>query len=390
MKNKLVTTLLLLVTLLTIGQCAFAGNNNSIINKYKNASKATKEQAIFNLRKQQANAHNKAKELRVLERMESGKLYNNQRKLETTRNNLAYTQRECNKKLNQLNQMKSKKSIAEVQYVKIYDGIKVRICQIYKTQRKGFLELLLTSSDVNTFFDRLHFESIIMKEDYKRMREARQKAEEIAQLERAIAQEQASLDKSRRILLDQQKAIKKDIATNTKMINKLRTNRAYYERSENELARQSASLEAMLANRSPSMSSDIKVTTGFIRPLGGQITSPFGYRMHPIFKTRKFHSGIDIAAPMNTPIKASNTGKVIMAGWYGGYGKVVIIDHGIIRGQSITTLYGHLNSISVSQGQQVKQGQIIGRVGTTGYSTGPHCHFEVRVKGQPRNPLNYI
>ena len=79
-----------------------------------------------------------------------------------------------------------------------------------------------------------------------------------------------------------------------------------------------------------------------------------------------------------------------MAGWYGGYGKVVIIDHGIVRGQAITTLYGHLNSISVQQGQQVKQGQVIGRVGTTGYSTGPHCHFEVRVKGQPRNPLNYI
>lgn len=378
------------VTLLFIVQgVVYAGNISSILNKYKNANKATKQQAIINLRKQQETAHNKVKQLRVLEKMESGKLYNNQRKLEATRNSLVKTQNDCNRKLAELIRMKSRKTIAEVEYARIYSGIKQRINQIYKTQRKGFLELLLTSSDVNMFFDRLHYESIVMREDYKRMQEARQKAEEIARLETAIAQEQASLDKSRRQLLAQQKAIKKDIAYNNKMINKLRTNRAFYERSENELARQSAALEAMLASRTPD-SSGIKVTTGFIKPVGGSITSPFGYRVHPIFKTRKFHSGIDIAAPMNTPIKASNTGKVIMVGWYGGYGKVVIIDHGVVRGQPITTLYGHLNSINVSQGQRVNQGQIIGRVGSTGYSTGPHCHFEVRVKGQPRNPLNYI
>lgn len=386
-------TLLLLSTfiLFIFGQSiCHASNTNNVVNKYKNASTETKKQAIFNINKQREAAHNKIKNLRVLEKLESGKLYNNQRRLETTRNDLAVTQRECDKKQNELNRMKAQKSVAEVQYVQIYGGIKTRIQQIYKTQRKGFLELLLTSTDVNMFFDRLHFESIIMKEDYRRMQEARRKAEEIARLEHSISLEQQSLDKSRRTLLAQQRAIKSDIAYNKKMINKLKTNRAYYERTEDELARQSASLEAMLAHRSASLSSDIKVTTGFIKPVGGPITSPFGYRVHPIFKTRKFHSGIDIGAPMNAPIKASNTGKVIMAGWYGGYGKVVIIDHGVVRGQSITTLYGHMNTISVSQGQHVKQGQIIGRVGTTGYSTGPHCHFEVRVKGQPRNPLNYI
>ena len=387
--KKIFVNLILIILLFSLGQDICSASSNSIINKYRNATRATKEQAISNLRKQQETAHNKAKHLRVLEKMESGKLYNNQRKLEAANYSLAKTQKECNMKLAELNRMKSKKSIAEVEYARIYAGIKQRITQIYKTQRKGFVELLLTSSDINMFFDRLHYESIIMKEDYKRMQDARQKAEEIARLETEIAAEQASLDRSKRQIMAQQKAIKKDIAYNNKMIQKLRTNRAYYERSENELARQSASLEALLANRTPD-TSGIKVTTGFIRPVGGQITSPFGYRVHPIFKTRKFHSGIDIAAPMNTAIKASNTGKVIMAGWYGGYGKVVIIDHGVVRGQPITTLYGHLNSICVSQGQKVSQGQMIGRVGTTGYSTGPHCHFEVRVKGQPRNPLNYI
>jgi len=390
MNSKKVTITLVAIALFFVGQSAFSANTNSIINKYKNATTATKTQAIFNLRKQQADAHKKAAQLRTLERAENNKLYKNQKKLESNRSNLITTQNEYNKKLNELNQMKARKTIAEVEYVKIYDGIKLRIRDIYKTQRKGFFELLLTSNDINMFIDRLHFEEIIMKEDYKRMQYARKKAEEIARLETSIALEQQNLNRVRHSLLKQQRNIESNIAYNKKMINKLKTNRAYYEKAENELARQSASLEAMLSHRPASASSNLKVTTGFIRPVSGAITSPFGYRTHPIFNTRKFHSGIDIGAPMNTPIKASNTGNVIMAGWYGGYGKVVIIDHGIVRGQPITTLYGHLNTISVKQGQKVTQGQIIGRVGTTGYSTGPHCHFEVRVKGQPRNPLNYI
>lgn len=388
MTNKNIFKLSLIIALFAIGQSfCFA---DSIVNRYKNASQSTKVQAISNLKKQQADARSKANRFRLLERMESQRLYNNQLKLERTQNNLITTQNECNKKLDQLNQMKNKKSIAEAEYASIYGGIRTRIRQIYKTQRQGFFELLLTSNDINMFIDRFHYEEIIMREDYKRMKEARIKAEEIASLEKNIANEQRSLDKSRKMLVKQQRAIKSNIAYNKKMINKLRTNRAYYERSEAELARQSSQLEAMLANRSTTLSSDIKVTTGFIRPVGGKITSPFGYRVHPIFHSRIYHSGIDIGAAMGTPIKAANSGKVIMAGWYGGYGKVVIIDHGIIRGQPITTLYGHMSTIGVRQGQSVKQGQIIGKVGSTGYSTGPHCHFEVRVKGQPRNPLNYI
>ena len=131
-------------------------------------------------------------------------------------------------------------------------------------------------------------------------------------------------------------------------------------------------------------------STGFIRPISGPITSPFGYRVHPIFKSRIFHSGIDIGGPNGGAIRASNDGKVIYSGWYGGYGKVVIIDHGRINGQAVTTLYAHMSNYTVSPGQNVLKGQVIGYEGSTGYSTGPHCHFEVRVNGKPQNPLNYI
>ena len=134
----------------------------------------------------------------------------------------------------------------------------------------------------------------------------------------------------------------------------------------------------------------IAVSGGFVKPVNGKITSPFGWRVHPIFKRKIFHSGVDIAVPYGTPIKSANSGRVMFVGWYSGYGKVVIIDHGSINGTPTTTLYAHMSQTIAKQGGNVAKGQVIGKVGTTGYSTGPHLHFEVRQKGNPVNPMNFV
>ncbi len=105
-----------------------------------------------------------------------------------------------------------------------------------------------------------------------------------------------------------------------------------------------------------------------------RITSRFGWRTHPLTGTRRFHSGLDIAAPTGTPVVATATGTVVSAGWNGGYGKAIVIQHNDVQ----QTLYGHLSEISVQPGQQVTQGSVIGLVGSTGNSTGPHLHFESR------------
>jgi murein DD-endopeptidase MepM/ murein hydrolase activator NlpD len=105
-----------------------------------------------------------------------------------------------------------------------------------------------------------------------------------------------------------------------------------------------------------------------------RITSNFGWRTHPLTGTRRFHSGLDIAAPAGTPVIATATGTVVSAGWNGGYGKAIIIQHNDVQ----QTLYGHLSEISVQPGQQITQGTVIGLVGSTGNSTGPHLHFESR------------
>ena len=125
---------------------------------------------------------------------------------------------------------------------------------------------------------------------------------------------------------------------------------------------------------------------GMIWPVSGPITSEFGWRTHPIFGNARFHSGLDIGADYGVPICAAASGVVIESGWIGGYGNTIMIDHG----SGIVTLYGHNESLAVGVGQQVNQGDVIAYCGSTGNSTGPHCHFEVRLGGEPVSPWDYL
>lgn len=120
----------------------------------------------------------------------------------------------------------------------------------------------------------------------------------------------------------------------------------------------------------------------FSWPVTGTITSPFGWRSNPFGGGPEFHQGLDIAAPSGTTVTAAASGTVIMAQWYGGYGNYILIDHG----GGYSTGYGHLSAMYVSSGQAVTRGQAIGAVGSTGQSTGPHLHFEIRIAGKPVDP----
>jgi murein DD-endopeptidase MepM/ murein hydrolase activator NlpD len=327
-------------------------------------------------------------------RNERNKLSNNQQKLEKARSELATTTVKYNEINSNIASLEQRLNTAIREFQNIDIEMKSRIKQVYKHQRRGMFELILSANNVNTLMDIFYYEKIVIKDDYKRMQAVKAKANEIAQLKAQVEQQKRLLAISLSNLDSQKAAIQGSISENKKMIDRLEHDKKYYERSERELARQSASIQSMIASLTSSnkgSSSPVKVSsTGFSYPISGPITSPFGWRTHPIFKSRIFHSGIDIAGPNGGAIKASNDGRVIYAGWYGGYGKVVILDHGVINGKPITTLYGHMSAINVSSGQNVKKGQTVGREGSTGYSTGPHCHFEVRVNGKPVNPLSYI
>ncbi len=344
--------------------------------------------SLVHVEKERKAAQAKIKRLKLLESQETNKLYRNQIKLEKSEKALKASKQQYTSAQTKLADLNSELSSSMSQFTISEFQARNRIRQIYKKQRSGLFELLLSTNDLNIFLDRIYYQNLIAKKDKHKLIYLKEKARRVARLKYQVEQERQNLAGAIQNMNYQQQNIQSAIDKNSYMIQKLRTDRHSYERAEKELARQSASLRNMISRSTER--SEISVSTGFIKPVEGPITSPFGWRVHPIFKSRTFHSGIDIGGRNGSSIKASNAGRVIYAGWYGGYGKVVIIDHGRYNGSPTTTLYAHLSSYRVSPGDTVTRGQVIGNEGSTGYSTGPHLHFEVRINGQPCNPFNYI
>ena len=328
------------------------------------------------------------KRTKMLENLEKGKLYQNQQKLENATNNLEQSKSQIAVAQKKLINMQSEYERANTEYTSLNTVLAKHIRTVFKCQRKAFLELLITSEDINTLVDRIYFQKIILKDDYDKMDMARKKARELALLKYSIESQKLNLERDVASINTQQAYIKRAIKRNEDMIYKLKNDKIAYERAERNMEHQSKSVGSYI-NRAVK-DEKVYAASGFIKPIAGRITSPFGYRTHPIFNTRSFHSGVDIGGQNYGAIHASNSGKVIYSGWYGGYGKVVIVEHGMYNGKPISTLYAHMSTIKVANGQQVTKGQVIGFEGTTGYSTGPHCHFEVRVNGQPSNPASYV
>lgn len=365
---KVLKALLIFILIFSFSQSAFCSQNQ--------------------IEKKRKEAHAKVIRLKRLESIETNKLYKNQQRLENANKSLNTTKQQYKSAEAQLAEAERNLNATMSEYSATEVQSKNRIQQIFKKQRKGMFQLLLATTDINTFLDRIYFQNILTKNDKKRMAHLQEKSRRIAMLRNQIEQQKTIIAYSIKNINAQQQYIQGAISKNESSIQKYRTNRAYYEKAERELAKQSEALGRMINKNT--QGSTVKVMSGFMKPIAGPITSPFGNRVHPVFKRTIFHSGIDIGGINGGKIRASNSGKVLYSGWYGGYGKVVIIDHGRINGQAITTLYAHMSNYTVSPGQNVLKGQVIGYEGSTGYSTGPHCHFEVRVNGKPQNPLNYI
>lgn len=291
-------------------------------------------------------------------------------------------------------------------------ALRRRLIDAYEHGELGYLNVLLASTSFADFVERWDDIRYLIASNERAVRE-RQEAErrvsgaqrslerENEELEAALerqreAQSQlASLAQTRQGLLVAAANQRREVAQQVVALEEISAQEEsaleglIVERQKEEEARREAERRAaLLAGKEAPPEPSAGRSGGFNWPASGPITSPFGYRSDPYGDTggSEFHTGLDIGAPMGSTVTATASGTVIYAAWYGGYGNAIIIDHG----NGVSSLYGHLSQIFVADHQEVQQGQAIGAVGSTGRSTGPHLHFEIRVNGQPVDPASRL
>jgi murein DD-endopeptidase MepM/ murein hydrolase activator NlpD len=288
---------------------------------------------------------------------------------------------------------------AELERIKTEIGGRVgvldqRLVALYKHGYQSDLEVLFSAKNFAEFISR--FEIIggyvrgdlqILKTLQAQQNLIKKKREEIAKKQQELA-DQKNLYARLQVQTKQQQSRQLSAIENRKQeLSVLQNDRAALENALDELEATSKQVEAQIRQYQLQFQDRPALGTGrYIWPVPGKITSYFGNRYHPILKKRKYHSGLDISAPAGTPIKAADSGVVIFAAVNGGYGKYISIDHG----NGISSCYGHCSLILVDAGQIVTKGDVIGKVGSTGLSTGPHCHFEIRKNGVCADPLSYL
>lgn len=267
------------------------------------------------------------------------------------------------------------------------EALNERLVRIYEAGEISFLEVLFSSSDFGEFLTRWDLLNQIVAQDKELIEDISAERDELKNKIASLEAKKVELIKTQNAKQSKEALLQEQTEGKEKILKNVAKERKLAEQALKELEENSREIERII-QRLQTNTGSYQGTGTFCWPLPGhhRITSPYGWRMHPILKRRTMHTGIDIGAPKGTPIVATDSGRVIYRGSMGAYGNVVIIDHN----GGISTLYAHLSSFSVSEGSNVKKGDRIGKVGSTGWSTGPHLHFEVRKNGTPVKPNPYL
>lgn len=276
-----------------------------------------------------------------------------------------------------------------------YDGrlaiFNQRLKEMYQYGDVNFLEVLLNSSSLTDFLTRFEYMKYIARNDQKLL-------DEVKALKAGLEEEQKNLNSmktSLEVKKQNQVAKSQELATASQkkqdLVAQINAEQdALYDILE-DLEAESKALNSKIQQLQAAQAAkngSTKAPGAYVWPCPSShtITSNYGYRVHPVTGAKKLHTGMDIGASYGAAVVAAAGGTVIMSQYYGGYGNCIIIDHG----GGVATLYGHMSSLVAKNGQTVKAGETIGKVGSTGVSTGNHLHFEVRINGSTVNPANYV
>ena len=269
------------------------------------------------------------------------------------------------------------------------ENLNARLRNMYKNGSVGFIDVLMDSGSFSEFLNNLSLVEKVYTSDQDVLEELQKAYDEIDAKKKEIETLQAELSESKATMEEQKSSLEADKASVEKKKAEIAADSAETQRELDKLEADAQALTSSIRN-SGSSSSSSKYNGGIMAwpvPSCHTISSGYGGRIHPTTGKYKFHGGLDIPGSYGSAIGAANSGKVIWAGNRGdSYGNYVIIDHG----GGVSTLYGHSSKVLVSSGQSVSRGQRIANVGSTGRSTGPHCHFEVRINGSRVNPNPYV
>ncbi len=385
--------------------------NGASISSLKNKSSAFKSQ--INQTQQKLNQTNAQKATAQSEVSKLDKeLAQAQAELSQLNKKLNDTSAKLKQKQDELDKAKKVKS-------EQYDNLKKRIRVMYEYGDSGYLEVILGAENFSDFLTRVEYANRFMNHDKELLAQYTEAERIINENVVEIANDKKTIETLKAEQVDKQQELNAKVIQKTAIVKQLNSNAATYEAQIADLEKQDKSVQALIqkaqkaaeeaakaAKAAQQSASATKRSSTAGASGGGRVYSSngkrfqypvpayagyqpnggYGYRGSPISGKGEFHTGLDLKATLNTDIVAAESGTVIYAGWRGGYGKCVIIDHG----DGYSTLYGHNNILYVSAGQHVSRGQSIAGAGTTGYSTGVHCHFEVRINGQHTDPTGYI
>jgi len=284
---------------------------------------------------------------------------------------IAITQRELDRAIEE----------AEAQRELLHKRVRV----MYQNGSTSYLAVLLDATSFSDFISRLDLMRKIINYDVNLLKERITYKDIIDSKKQQLEMEQQQKEELKNEIVQKKEEVELTKEEKEKILKDLNMDIKELERQLDKLLEDSANIQKEIV-KLQSSGDYIGGEMAWPSPGYTRITSPYGNRVHPILKTKRMHTGVDIAVPSGSDIVAANAGKVILAKYYGGYGNTVIIDHG----GKISTLYAHNSKLLVKEGDIVARGDVIAKSGSTGLSTGPHLHFEVRINGNHTDPMPYI
>lgn len=276
--------------------------------------------------------------------------------------------------------------------------LRKRLVTIYKYGGVAEFNLMLSSRGAEEALANTYLLGKIADQDQKLINNLTEQKRRLTMTQAELKKEHLRLKSQGNDLKQQNKELKSAADERNSLLVRVRNDKKLFMAQQDLLLKASRELQSavkrllaekkkLMAAKHPGKKQTVYYRGGRLAwPVQGTINSQFGTRVHPVFKTKITHTGLDIGAPKGTPVKAADPGEVLYTGWMRGYGQVVIIDHG----GNLTTVYAHLSKIETTEDAKVTRSTVIGRVGSTGVATGNHLHFEVRVDGDAVNPMRYL